>query len=212
MIIKEKDKKASLLLKDLLILEDYIHDLFSFSPLPICFVSPLGVILEANPAFAKISNLKIEEIIGSPVENFFQGKQGKKLTKGTLEKERIKGKELIFLQNKKKKLFTHVFTKARKDEKEETVGYFLGLFDITKIKKTEEELKESKASLEIKVEARTKALEEERKNLEQKVEQRTAELQEKIDDLERFQKLTVGRELKMIELKKEIENLTEKIK
>ena len=45
------------------------------------------------------------------------------------------------------------------------------------------------------------------KNAEEQVaEQRTKEL-ERIAELERFQKLTVGRELKMIELKKEIEEL-----
>jgi hypothetical protein len=37
-------------------------------------------------------------------------------------------------------------------------------------------------------------------------EQRTREL-ERLAELERFQKLTVGRELKMIELKKEVEEL-----
>jgi len=41
-------------------------------------------------------------------------------------------------------------------------------------------------------------------------EQRTKEL-ERLAELERFQKLTVGRELKMIELKKEIEDLTRRL-
>ena len=34
---------------------------------------------------------------------------------------------------------------------------------------------------------------------------------ERLDELERFQRLTVGRELKMIELKKEIEALRKEI-
>jgi hypothetical protein len=41
-------------------------------------------------------------------------------------------------------------------------------------------------------------------------EQRTKEL-ERLAELERFQRLTVGRELKMIELKKEIEDLKKKL-
>ncbi len=44
-------------------------------------------------------------------------------------------------------------------------------------------------------------------NLEDEVAKRTTELQQKLEELERFQKLTVGREVKMMELKKRIEEL-----
>jgi len=81
------------------------------------------------------------------------------------------------------------------------------------------ELQEAKSVLEIKVKARTSELEELTQNLEEKVKQRTkelekskGELEKRVDELERFHKLTVGRELKMIELKKEIEKLEEENK
>lgn len=43
------------------------------------------------------------------------------------------------------------------------------------------------------------------------IEEKTKELQKRIADLERFHKLTIGRELKMVELKKKIRELEEKL-
>jgi len=69
------------------------------------------------------------------------------------------------------------------------------------------ELEEERATLEVKVKARTKELENLTKDLGVKVQQRTKKLEEKMGELEKFNKLAVGRELKMIELKEEVEKL-----
>lgn len=79
------------------------------------------------------------------------------------------------------------------------------------LKKSQAALEEAKAVLEIKVRARTKELKELTESLEEQVKKRTKELQERIEELERFRRLTVGRELKMIELKKEIAQLKAKL-
>jgi len=82
----------------------------------------------------------------------------------------------------------------------------------SQLTKKEEELGKAKATLEIKVQARTKELKELTEGLDIQVKQRTKELEEKIKELEKFQKLAVGRELKMVELKKEIKKLEELLK
>lgn len=78
-------------------------------------------------------------------------------------------------------------------------------------RKLREELEEAKGVLEIKVAARTKELRELTKKQEEIIKERTKELQERIAELEKFQKLSVGRELKMIKLKKEIEGLKKEL-
>lgn len=97
------------------------------------------------------------------------------------------------------------------------IGYLTSVFNdllivVENFKNDAEEnqkkLEQLNLVLESKVEERTKELEEIRNNLEALVEQRTAELQQKLIELERFRDLTVGRELKMIELKKKLGELS----
>jgi len=74
------------------------------------------------------------------------------------------------------------------------------------------EIYEFQKRLETQVKARTKQLEELSQSLDEKVKQRTKELQKRTDMLEKFRKFAVGRELKMAELKKEIEELKAELK
>lgn len=78
------------------------------------------------------------------------------------------------------------------------------------LKESRTTLEESKDVLEVRVLARTRELQDLTKSLEEKVEERTKELQKRLSELERFYRLTVGRELKMVELKKKIERSKEK--
>lgn len=75
-----------------------------------------------------------------------------------------------------------------------------------------EEVEDAKTTLEIKILARTRELRKLSGDLEKQVEERTGELKQKMADLERFNKLAVGRELRMIELKEEIKKLADKLK
>jgi len=72
-------------------------------------------------------------------------------------------------------------------------------------------LEKTKASLEIKVTERTSELENLTKTLGRKVDIRTTELEEKLEELEKINRLAVGRELRMVELKEKIKELEEKI-
>jgi methyl-accepting chemotaxis protein len=80
------------------------------------------------------------------------------------------------------------------------------------LKKSQRQLEDTRDVLEVKVKARTQELQEQAEGLDEQVKTRTQELQERIDELERFHKLTVGRELRMIELKKQIQELEKQIK
>lgn len=85
-------------------------------------------------------------------------------------------------------------------------------FMIEQLKKTRDQLEEEKKVLEIRVKARTRELEELASNLDRQVRERTKELQDRVNQLEKFHKLTVGREMKMVELKKRITELEKELK
>jgi len=146
-IKKEGENKTSVLLEDLASLEHYARDLFTFLPLPVCLVSAVGIILDANPSFEEISDYKLDEIIGKSAEEVFDKERLGKLSKQTLEKGFVKAEEITIFTKNKREILGSASTTLRKTEEGETVGYFLGFFDLTDIKKREKELKEIQVAL-----------------------------------------------------------------
>lgn len=177
--------------EDLKDLRRYLEEFLVFLPLPVCSVSPLGIIVDANRTFYSLTGYKKEERIRGEtvfrVETLFEGKKKwGDLEERILDKGIIKGKEMILITKDKKQIPVSLSASYKEDEKGNLIGYFLAFTDITDFKMLQE-------------------------NLEEKVKERTKELQKRVRELEKFHELTVGRELKMIELKKEIKNLKEEL-
>ncbi|MBD3208675.1 MAG: hypothetical protein GF370_04465 [Candidatus Nealsonbacteria bacterium] len=78
--------------------------------------------------------------------------------------------------------------------------------------KAQDQLRVTRDTLEVRVRARTQELRHLTEDLEKQVRGRTKELEGKIKELENFQKFAVGREMKMVEMKQELEKLKKQLR
>lgn len=115
-----------------------------------------------------------------------------------------------------KKVIDNDFSVRVDIKSKDEIGYLANVFNqmldnIEKsqgeLKKAEIKLRETNLSLENRIKERTAELMELKNNLERDVFNRTIELRKKMTELEKFKELTVGRELKMVELKEKIKKL-----
>jgi len=182
----DKNKKARPIRDDseeLGELEAYIQELSAFLPLPFCIVNPTGMILNINQAFSDLTGYDDLEIVGEEVNRLFKdGREIESLKEKIIKEKIIRGQEMTLITKAKNQILVSASARIRKDKEDNVIGYFLAFSDITELKKLQ-------------------------KDLEKKVEERTGQLKEKIDEMERFNRLAVGREMKMVELKQEIESL-----
>lgn len=229
--MKAKKNRNQTSEENIVALENYINDFWEFLPVPFCSTNLLGVIIETDKVIAKVLGYSEGEMIGKSLDDFFSEKKKiERLKKECFEKGLLRNREMIVKNKKGEEFPVSVSIMLRRDEKGNPLNYFVAFINISEIKGLQEKLEEkvqertkelekartalevAKNVLEIRVRARTQELAELAQTLETQVQERTKELQKKMEELEKFNKLAIGRELKMIELKKEIQKLKQDIK
>jgi PAS domain S-box-containing protein len=155
----EKEILIKQLSQNLEDLERFLRDLWHFLPLPLCYVNPLGIILEANFALGEFFKKNPEELIGEKVEIIFLDKKKAKSLHQKIFKEKKISEEVEIVLEKEEEKIVKVSATAREDEKGNIIGYYLAFSDIT-------ELKTFQVELEKRVTQRTKEIEKKKEEIE----------------------------------------------
>jgi PAS domain S-box-containing protein len=185
---KEIEKKLQIANENSEDLEAYIREFSAFLPLAVCTINPLGRIVNINKAAESLTGYPSFELVGEFILIIFsEKKEIEKITKSIVRLESIPNKELTLITKQGKEILVGASISIRKDAQNNYIGYFIAFSDISEIKTLQE-------------------------NLEKKVQQRTEELRERVDELEQFRQATIGREMRIIELKEKIKELENQLK
>jgi PAS domain S-box-containing protein len=182
--------------KELLENRNLLNSIINNSPLYIYITDIEGKTILMNKITAELFNLPIDKIIGKPRESFMPIETAEQYKKNdmlvinsrkgiSIEEENIGPEGKRFYRTEKFPLF---------DENNKIFAVGGISAEITRQKKAEEEIKKLNNELE------------------QRVEERTKEIEAKISEIQRMNKLFVGRELRMKELKEKIKELEISVK
>src|SRR5213594_2377455 len=163
-------------------MSQYARSLIEASVDPLVTISADGKITDVNEATIKVTGLPREKLIGTDFSNYFTEPEKAREGYRQVFAEGSVTDYPLTIRHVDGRL-TDVLYNASvyRDVRGNALGVFAAARDVTAQKRAEAQV----------------------------AEQRAREL-ERLAELERFQKLTVGRELKMIELKKEIDDLRRK--
>ncbi|MBI2519102.1 MAG: PAS domain S-box protein [Bdellovibrio sp.] len=157
----------------------YARSLIEASLDPLVTINPEGKITDVNEATTKVTGRTREELVGSDFSIYFaEPEKAREGYQQVFAKGSVSDYPLTIRHKDSRQTEVLYNASVYKDVRGKVLGVFAAARDVTAQKRAEREV----------------------------AEQRTRELA-RLAELERFQKLTVGRELKMIELKKEIEEL-----
>jgi len=157
----------------------YARSLIEASLDPLVTISGDGKITDVNEATIRVTGVPREELIGTDFSNYFiEPEKAREGYQQVFAKGFVTDYPLTIRHRDSRLTDVLYNASVYKDSRGNVLGVFAAARDVTARKRVEEEL----------------------------AEQRKREL-DRLAELEKFQKLTVGRELKMVELKREINDL-----
>jgi PAS domain S-box-containing protein len=160
----------------------YARSLIEASLDPLVTISADGKITDVNEATVKVTGVRREALIGTDFSNYFtEPEKAQEGYRQVFARGSVTDYALTIRHAAGKLTDVLYNASVYRDERGNVRGVFAAARDVTLQKQAEAQI----------------------------AEQRGKEL-ERLAELERFQKLTIGRELRMIELKKEIEELKRK--
>ena len=161
----------------------YARSLIEASLDPLVTISPEGKITDVNEASALVTGVGRDKLIGTDFSDYFtEPQRAREGYQQVFSQGSVTDYPLTIRHRNGRQTPVLYNASVYKDARGEVLGVFAAARDVTGQKQAEEEV----------------------------AEQRSKEL-DRLAELERFQKLTVGRELKMIELKKEVSALRSKL-
>lgn len=176
--------------------EEKYFDLYENAPSAYFSVGVDGLIRHCNRRAGELLGCRVETLAGRPVmELYADGEEGKERAKQILQRfrsgEAIHDEELLMQKADGEPVWISLTVDPVLDLHGKVIESRSMVLDITDRKRAEDELKKLNDELE------------------QRVKERTIELEDKNKELERMNRLFVGRELRMVELKQKLKELKE---
>jgi len=168
---------------------NYARSLLEASLDPMVTISPAGKITDLNEATVDVTGVTRDVLIGTDFSEYFtEPGEARAIYEQVFAEGSVRDYPLTIHHADGHQVQVLYNASAYKDEHGDVLGVFAAARDVTAQRHAEREIIQQREILA----------------------QRAKEL-DRLGDLERFQRLTVGRELKMIELKKEIEDLRRRL-
>jgi len=173
----------------------------------VLLIDPEGKIRECNNALLALTGFSRGEVIKAKLSLIFKNEA---VLNRILDEGTFANLDAFISGKKQEDIEVAVSSSAMGDEFGEKYGTTIVAHDVRETKALIRELEASKTVLEQKVAERTAELKQQRDTSEEKVKERTADLEAKLAELNAFHDATVGRELRMMEIEKELDALKNK--